>query len=82
MKSLTLPVVLGLCAILSHAAPSPVQPQARQEAPTTLSVDFYGASGTTPAYEVDVFLPTEENFYPFNTCRFSPSPFDELFALP
>ncbi len=65
MKSFTLPLVLGVLTVMSHAAPSPVQPQARQ-APTTLFVDFYGANDTTPEYEVDVFLATDENFYSFN----------------
>lgn len=80
MKSLTLPIVLGVLAVVSHAAPSPVQRQARQ-APTTLSVEFFGASDTTPAYEVDVFLATDENFYSFNISESLSSLFGGLLAL-
>ena len=75
-----MPVVISLWAVLCHAAPSPVQPQARQS--TTLFVDCYGESDTTPAYTVDVFLPTEENFYNFNISKFSSSSPNELLALP
>lgn len=80
MKSLTLPLILGVLAVVSHAAPSPAQPQARQ-APITLDVDFYGADLTTVEYEVDVFLPTDENFYPFNISESLPSLFGRLLAL-
>ena len=80
MKSLTFPLVLGVLAVISHAAPAPVQPQARQ-APTTLAVDFYGAGDTTPEYEVDVFLPTDENFYSFNISESLSSLFGGLLAL-
>ena len=78
MKYLMLPLVLGALAAVSHAAPSPLQPQARQ-APTTLSVSFYGASDTIPDFEVDVFLPEDEEFYPFNI---SESPFRPLACFP
>ena len=64
MKSLTLPIVLGLLAIMCHAAPSSVQPKPRQV--TTLVLTFYGAGENPPSYEVDVPLESEENFQSFN----------------
>ena len=74
MKPLTLPLLLALLTITSHAAPSLVQPKARQV--TTLSLTFYGAGENPPSYEIDVSLAQEENFQSFNISEslFFPSP--------
>lgn len=72
MKSLTFPIILGLLAIMCHAAPSPVQPKARQV--TTLYLTFYGAGENPPSYEIDVTLEQQENFQSFNISESIPSP--------
>lgn len=72
MKSLTFPIILGLLAIMCHAAPSQVQPKARQV--TTLYLTFYGAGENPPSYEIDVPLEQEENFQSFNISESIPSP--------
>lgn len=69
MKTLTLSLILGLNAIISHAAPSPVQHAARQA--TTFSLDCTGATGS---YQVEIDLPSQENFYNFNISESSPFP--------
>ena len=72
MKSLTLPIVFGLLAIMCHATPSSVQHKARQA--TVLSLTFYGAGENPSSYEVDVPLEQEENFQNFNISESLPSP--------
>lgn len=71
MRSFTLPIVLGLLATMCHAAPSPVQPEARQA--TTLSLTFFGAGENPPSYEVDVTLESQENFQSFTISEYLPS---------
>lgn len=79
MKAFTLPMILGLLATVSHAAPSTAQPQARQV--TTLSIVFFGAGANPPSYEIDVPLASSENFQSFNISE-SPSFFLSFFHHP
>ena len=72
MKSFTLSIVLGLLATMSHAAPSPVQPEARQA--TALSLTFFGAGENPPSYEVDVTIESQENFQSFTIGESLPKP--------
>ena len=74
MKGFTIPIFLGLLAIMGQAAPAPVQPEARQV--TTLYLTFYGAGENPPSYEVDVTLQSDENFQSFTISEspLSPSP--------
>ena len=69
MKLLSLSLILALNALTSHAAPSPAQHAARQA--TTLSLDCTGATGS---YQVEIVLPSQENFYPFNISESIPIP--------
>ena len=69
MKTFTLFLVLGLNAIISHAAPSQVQHETRQT--TELSLDCTGATGS---YQVDFDLLSQENFFNFNISESIPFP--------
>ena len=69
MKSFTLSLVLSLNAIISHAAPSPVQHETRQT--TELSLDCTGATGS---YQVEFDLLSQENFFDFNISECIPFP--------
>ena len=69
MKTFALSLILGLNAIISHAAPSPVQHEARQT--TDLSLSCTGATGS---YEVEFDLLSQENFQNFNISESIPFP--------
>ena len=77
MKTFFLSLIFGLNAIISHAAPSPMQPEARQA--TTLSLDCTGATGS---YQVEIDLPSQENFYNFNISESIPLPIATNLARP
>lgn len=61
MQTFALSLLLGLNAIIAHAAPSPVQHEARQT--TVLSLTCTGATGS---YEEDFTLLSQENFQTFD----------------
>ena len=77
MKTFALSLVLSLNAIISHAAPSPVQHEARQT--TDLTLDCTGATGS---YQVEIDLLSQENFQNFNISEFIPFPQQQTFACP